>query len=132
MEMAEAGGDQVLFVPNGPVPKAVLRPIPVATTTPVWEFKPGPGSTLIDMRPRQDASEAYNVYVVTGESADLAATGVGPVRGSAEITDTTSPINPATFGRAPTSSRRRSCGPTPNALRWLRPTSPSRQAVPRA
>ena len=102
MEMAEAGGNQVFFGPDGPRPVAILRDVPVATTTPVWDYISGVGSTKIDMLPDMDASDAWNVFVVTGESADLASNSIGAVRASAEITDPASPIYPGTFGRAPT------------------------------
>lgn len=101
MEVAEAAGQQVLFGPDGPAPQLILRPAPSLYAPSVWSFTRGQGSTLIDMQPDLDSSEAYNVYVATGESADLASAGAGPVRGSAEITDPSSPVNPAVFGRAP-------------------------------
>ncbi len=103
MDMADAAGQQVYFGPDGPYPSAILRLVPSAEfTSPVWSFEPGEGSTLIDMKTEQDTTTGYNVYVVTGESADLAAAGLPPVRASAEITDPTSPIYPGTYGRVPT------------------------------
>lgn len=101
MEMAEAAGCQVFFGPDGPAPRLIARPSPDVTDPPVWTVAAGDGSTLTDMEPDLDSQEAYNVYVVTGESADLATDGTGPVRGSAEITDPSSPVYPGTFGRAP-------------------------------
>ena len=102
-ELAEAGAERVRFGPNGPVPTAVLSPVVASAETPLWTFGDGyqfPSSTKVDVVPELDSSEARNVYVVTGESAELASS--GPVRASAEITDPASPIYPGTFGRAPT------------------------------
>jgi hypothetical protein len=104
-ELAEAGGQQVLFGPAGPVPTAVLRRIPVAQVNADWVYadeSEQPSSTKIDLVPELDATNAYNIFVTTGESSDLAAHGTAAVRGSAEITDPASPIFPGTFGRAPT------------------------------
>ncbi len=103
MDLADAAGQQVYFGPDGPYPTAVLRLVPSTEfTSPVWTFEAGPGSTLIDVKSEQDTTLGYNVFVVTGESADLAAFGLPPVRASAEITDPTSPIYPGTYGRVPT------------------------------
>jgi hypothetical protein len=103
MDMADAAGQQVFFLPSGPFPTAILRPAPdLLTSSVVWSFDESTSSTKIDMRPEMDATPGYNVYVVTGESSELASTGVVPVRGSAEVTDPNSPIYPATYGRVPT------------------------------
>ncbi len=103
MDMADAAGQQVYFGPSGPFPTAVLRPAPTLEfANPAWVFQAGEGSTLIDMKPEHDTTIGYNVYVVTGESSDLAADGLPAVRASAEVTDPTSPIYPATYGRVPT------------------------------
>jgi len=102
-DLADAAGQQVFFYPLGPYPLAVLRPSPdLLNTPPVWTFRAGQGETMIDMKPEQDTTTGYNVYVVTGESSDLAADGLSPVRASAEVTDPESPIFPATYGRVPT------------------------------
>jgi hypothetical protein len=103
--MAEAGGQQVLFGPTGPVPTAILRTIPVAHVTPDWDYVDGadnPLTTKVELQPEMDATTAYNVFVCTGESTDLAASGTVPPRASAEVTDPSSPIYPGTFGRSPT------------------------------
>lgn len=102
MDLADAAGQQVFFYPSGPFPLAVLRPLPALTDPLVWTFKAGRGETMVDMRPEQDTTVGYNVYVVTGESGDLGADGINPVRASAEVTDPSSPIYPATYGRVPT------------------------------
>lgn len=103
MDLADAAGQQVYFSPEGPYPTAVLRLIPsVDFTSPVWVFERGEGSTLIDLKLEDDTSTGYNVFVVTGESSDLAANGLPSVRASAEVTDPTSPIYPGTYGRVPT------------------------------
>jgi hypothetical protein len=100
MDMADGHPAQVFFTPNGPYPQALLRAVPDALVDPrVWSYVPG--STLIEIKPEQDAQTGYNVYVVTGESSELAADGVAPVRGSAEITDPASPIHPSVYGRVP-------------------------------
>lgn len=103
MDMADAAGQQVFFQPDGPYPTAVLRPAPDLLTAAVaWRFDEGGGTTKMDMKPEQDAQTGYNVYVVTGESSELASTGVVPVRASAEVTDPNSPIYPPIYGRVPT------------------------------
>ncbi len=103
MDMADAAGQQVYFGPEGPFPTAILRLVPsLEFISPVWTFEAGEGSTLIDLKVEQDTTIGYNVFVVTGESADLAAAGLPSVRASAEITDATSPIYPGTYGRVPT------------------------------
>ncbi|HEX7276495.1 MAG TPA: DUF5047 domain-containing protein [Acidimicrobiales bacterium] len=105
LALAEANGDQVLFGPDGPIPTAVLRPIPVASATPVWDYADAsvsPGTTKVELLPEMDTANAYNVFVTTGESSDLASDGLGAVRGSAEVTDPNSPMYPGSFGRAPT------------------------------
>ncbi len=104
MDMADSGGQQVFFQPTGPYPTAILRTAPDLLTSPrVWRFDENPtNSTKIDMRFEQDTTTGYNVFVVTGESSELAATGVVPVRASAEVTDSNSPIYPGVYGRVPT------------------------------
>lgn len=102
-DLAESAGQQVFFMPVGPWPTAVLRNAPdIAEAFPVWHFKRGEGSTLVEMQPEQDTTTGYNVYVVTGEGSELASGGAQPVRGSAEVTDPASPIYPGTYGRVPT------------------------------
>ncbi len=103
MDLADAAGQQVYFGPDGPFPTAVLRLAPsLEYANPAWVFEAGEGSTLVDMKPEHDTTIGYNVYVVTGESSDLAADGLPAVRASAEITDPSSPIYPGTYGRVPT------------------------------
>lgn len=103
VDMADSGGQQVFFQPTGPYPVAVLRPAPdLLTSVRVWSFDESTSTTKIDMKPEQDATTGYNVYVVTGESSELAANGVVPVRASAEVTDPASPIYPGVYGRVPT------------------------------
>lgn len=101
MDLAEGHPAQVFFLPSGPYPQAILRPVPdLFAAVRVWEYVPG--STMIDLKPEQDTQTGYNVYVVTGESSELGADGVVPVRGSAEVTDPSSPIHPSVYGRVPT------------------------------
>lgn len=101
MDLADSHPAQVFFTPNGPYPVALLRSVPDLLTDPrVWTY--AAGGTMIELKPEMDTQTGYNVYVVTGESSELAADGVVPVRGSAEITDPTSPIHPTTYGRVPT------------------------------
>lgn len=103
MDMADAAGQQVFFQPTGPYPVALIRPAPDLLTSPVvWRFDETTVTTKMDMKPEQDTQTGYNVYVVTGESSELASTGVVPVRASAEVTDPSSPIYPDVYGRVPT------------------------------
>lgn len=103
MDIASGGGQQVFFSPNGPFPSAILRTVSdLIVAQRVWTFDESSTTTKIEMRPEQDTTTGYNVYVVTGESSELASTGVAPVRGSAEITDPSSPIFPGIYGRVPT------------------------------
>jgi hypothetical protein len=103
MDMADAAGQQVFFQPSGPFPTAILRAAPdLLTSGRVWSFDESASTTKMDMRPEQDTTTGYNVYVVTGESSELGADGVAAVRASAEVTDPASPIYPAVYGRVPT------------------------------
>lgn len=103
MDLAEGGGLQVYFYPTGPYPTAVLRRAPdLELAQRVWTFEAGPGSTMVKIAPEQDTTIGYNVYVVTGESSELASLDLLPVRASAEVTDPSSPIHPAAYGRVPT------------------------------
>jgi hypothetical protein len=101
-DIADSGGQQVFFLPTGPWPTAILRPAPDLTNAvPVWHFEKGEGSTLVEISSEQDTTTGYNVYVVSGESSELASDDLVPVRASAEVTDADSPIFPATYGRVP-------------------------------
>lgn len=103
MDMADGGAQQVFFSPSGPYPLAILRPVPdLLLSQRVWTYAPGPGATLVKITPEQDTTTGYNVYVVTGESSELASLDLVPVRASAEVTDPASPIYPGTYGRVPT------------------------------
>lgn len=102
-DLADAAGQQVYFTPTGPYPLATLRRTPDLSFSPVlWTFRRGEGETMVDVKREQDATTGYNVYVVTGESSELGSQDLLPIRASAEVTDPTSPIYPATYGRVPT------------------------------
>jgi len=94
-QLAASNGMEVFFDVNGAV---VLQPIPDPTLdSPVWFYRPDNQSIILRADSRQSSRDAINVVVVTGEGSGVTT----PVRATAEITDSTSPVFPATFGRRP-------------------------------
>lgn len=94
-QLAASAGMEVFFSPRGNV---IIRKVPDPGSTPaVWTYG-GQGEAEIKLGAtnRLTAEEARNIAIVTGENS-----GAAPVRAVVEVTDPTSPLYPASFGRRP-------------------------------
>lgn len=94
-DLAAAIGHEAFFGVNG---EFVRRPVPNPTTDPlVWAYAPGADALVIGSRNPLETANAKNVAIVIGEGTGVPV----PVRGVAQVTDPSSPLFPASFGRRP-------------------------------
>lgn len=93
-DLAASAGLDVFFGARGQV---VIRTVPDPSRDPaVWTYAPGDSSIKLGAGNRLTADSARNVAIVSGENS-----GAAPVRAVVEVTDPTSPLYPASFGRRP-------------------------------
>jgi hypothetical protein len=94
-QLAQADGMEVFFTADGDL--RIRKVVDPTLIDPVWTYQPGEGELYMASDLELDASGAKNVAIVTGEGTQVSA----PVRGVAEITDTSSPLHPNNLGRRP-------------------------------